>query len=128
MLLPFQIIDNGSVECFTRKYNQIYQQHNVFATYCQVGPWEWIIMYRYYAGQKAWHLARRQLVVTIFGCLCIYIIKNYFLHGLVPRFKSLLDWSLTLFLLWYITYSKTKYLIIWERQFQRVKSRLWTYG
>ena len=27
----------------------------------------------YYAGQKAWHLARRQLVVTLFGRLCISI-------------------------------------------------------
>ena len=32
-------------------------------------------MHIYYAGQKAWHLDRRQLVVTFFGWLCI--LKSY---------------------------------------------------
>ena len=37
----------------------------------------------YYAGQKAWHLARRQLVVTLFGRLCMS--DMIFLQKLTPK-------------------------------------------
>ena len=48
----------------------------------------------YYAGQKAWHLARRQLVVTLFGRLCIYQKEKELLHhGYVAMFTVLFLFS-----------------------------------
>ena len=37
----------------------------------------WTRFLIYYAGQKAWHLARRQLIVTLFGCLCKIVGKLF---------------------------------------------------
>ena len=34
----------------------------------------------YYAGQKAWHLARRQLVVTLFGRLCMSLLFHFYVE------------------------------------------------
>ena len=45
--------------------------------YYDIHKWMCVIykcfLYIYYAGQKAWHLTRRQLVVTLFGRLCMLI-------------------------------------------------------
>ena len=43
------------------------------------------IIHLYYAGQKAWHLDRRQLVVTLFGRLCIYLVKFLFRLTLLSK-------------------------------------------